>query len=77
MFTTQTCSPESVLANWLSRRVRNSAVSSASTASIACVRAWHEDFRDDVAKIDVTALIIQGDADRVVPTPPADRGWPR
>ena len=28
---------------------------------------WHEDFRKDVAKIDVPTLVIHGDADRIVP----------
>jgi non-heme chloroperoxidase len=36
-------------------------------ASLACVPAWHEDFRQDVAKIDVPTLVIHGDADRIVP----------
>jgi len=37
------------------------------TASLACVPTWHEDFRNDVAKIDVPTLVIHGDADRIVP----------
>jgi len=37
------------------------------TASLACVATWHEDFRNDVAKIDVPTLVIHGDADRIVP----------
>ncbi len=28
---------------------------------------WHEDFRQDVARIDVPTLVIHGDADRIVP----------
>ena len=28
---------------------------------------WDEDFRKDVAKIDVPTLVIHGDADRIVP----------
>ena len=36
-------------------------------ASLACVPTWHEDFRNDVAKIDVPTLVIHGDADRIVP----------
>jgi non-heme chloroperoxidase len=31
------------------------------------VPAWHEDFRKDLTRIDVPALVIQGDADRVLP----------
>jgi non-heme chloroperoxidase len=29
--------------------------------------AWHEDFRNDLARIDVPTLVIHGDADRIVP----------
>ncbi len=36
-------------------------------ASVECVPAWHEDFRKDVAKIDVPTLVMQGDQDRIVP----------
>jgi len=43
------------------------AASASSTASLACVPSWHEDFRQDVAKIDVPTLIIHGDSDRIVP----------
>jgi non-heme chloroperoxidase len=32
-----------------------------------CVDSWQEDFRDDVAKIDVPVLLIHGDADRSLP----------
>ncbi|MFY9527340.1 MAG: alpha/beta hydrolase [Candidatus Acidiferrales bacterium] len=28
---------------------------------------WHEDFRKDLNKIDASALIIHGDADRILP----------
>jgi non-heme chloroperoxidase len=36
-------------------------------ASSAAVATWHEDFRADIAKIDVPALIVQGTADRILP----------
>jgi non-heme chloroperoxidase len=36
-------------------------------ATIAVVRSWYEDFRADVAAIDVPALIVQGTADRILP----------
>ncbi|WP_350277505.1 alpha/beta hydrolase [Kribbella sp. HUAS MG21] len=36
-------------------------------ASVACVATWHEDFRADIAKIDVPALILQGTGDRILP----------
>jgi pimeloyl-ACP methyl ester carboxylesterase len=31
------------------------------------VPTWHEDFREDVNKIDVSTLVIHGDADRILP----------
>ncbi len=54
-------SEQAVQASW------NVASITSATASLACVPTWHEDFRSDVAKIDVPTLIIHGDADRIVP----------
>jgi len=54
-------SQQAVQASW------NVAASASATASLACVPTWHEDFRKDVAKIDVPTLVIHGDADRIVP----------
>jgi non-heme chloroperoxidase len=45
----------------------NVAAGASATASLACVPTWHEDFRQDVARIDVPTLVIHGDADRIVP----------
>ena len=45
----------------------NVAVGSSATASLACVPTWLEDFRQDLARVDVPALVIHGDADRIVP----------
>jgi non-heme chloroperoxidase len=45
----------------------NIAAGASATASLACVAAWHEDFREDLARIDVPTLVIQGEADRIVP----------
>jgi non-heme chloroperoxidase len=45
----------------------NIAASASATASLACVPAWLEDFRKDLARIDVPTLVIQGEADRIVP----------
>jgi non-heme chloroperoxidase len=45
----------------------NVAAGSSAVASLACVPTWHEDFRNDLARIDVPTLVIQGDADRILP----------
>ena len=45
----------------------NIAAAASATASLACVPTWHEDFRRDVARIDVPTLVIHGDSDRIVP----------
>jgi len=54
-------SEQAVQASW------NVACIASGIASLACVPSWHEDFRNDVAKIDVPTLVIHGDADRIVP----------
>jgi pimeloyl-ACP methyl ester carboxylesterase len=36
-------------------------------ASLACVPTWREDFRQDLARVDVPTLVIHGDEDRIVP----------
>lgn len=54
-------SEQAVQASW------NVAASASSTASLACVPTWYEDFRDDLARIDLPTLVIHGDADRIVP----------
>jgi len=45
----------------------NIAVAASGTAAVACVPTWETDFRGDLPKIDVPMLVIQGDADRVLP----------
>jgi non-heme chloroperoxidase len=50
-----------VRANW------NIAADASATASLACVPSWHEDFRQDLARVDVPTLVIHGDDDRIVP----------
>jgi non-heme chloroperoxidase len=45
----------------------NVAVGASATATLACVDAWLTDFRDDLPKIDVPTLVVQGDADRILP----------
>ena len=57
----QRVSEQAVQASW------NLAAGASATASLACVPTWHEDFRKDVARIDVPTLVIHGDADRIVP----------
>jgi non-heme chloroperoxidase len=45
----------------------NLAVTASATAAVACIRTWTTDFRDDLPKIDVPMLVVQGDADQVLP----------
>ncbi len=54
-------SEQAVQSSW------NVAAGASATASLACVPTWHEDFRKDLARIDVPSLVIHGDADRIVP----------
>jgi non-heme chloroperoxidase len=45
----------------------NVAATASAIASVACVPTWIEDFREDVKRIDVSTLVIHGQADRIVP----------
>ena len=54
-------SEQAVQASW------NIACSASAAASLACVPTWHEDFREDIASVDVPTLVMQGDADRLLP----------
>src|SRR4029077_2787288 len=54
-------SEQVVQASW------NIAAGASPTASLACVATWHEDFRNDVARIDVPTLVLHGDNDRILP----------
>src|SRR5256712_3699049 len=54
-------SEQAVQASW------NVAAGASATASLACVPTWHEDFRENLARIDVPTLVIHGDADRILP----------
>jgi len=54
-------SEQTVQASW------NIAAGASAAASLACVPTWHEDFRQDLARIDVPTLVIHGDADRILP----------
>jgi non-heme chloroperoxidase len=54
-------SEQAVQASW------NVAAGASATASLACVPTWHEDFRNDLSRIDVPILVMHGDADRILP----------
>jgi len=54
-------SEQAVKASW------NIAATASATASLACVAAWHEDFRSDVKSIGIPTLVMHGDADRILP----------
>ncbi len=45
----------------------NLAVTASATAAVACIGTWTTDFRADLPEIDVPMLVIQGDADQVLP----------
>lgn len=45
----------------------NVAVGASPKGTLDCVTAWYTDFRKDLPRIDVPALVIHGDADRIVP----------
>ena len=61
LFLNKRVSEQAVQASW------NLAAGASATASLACVPTWHEDFRNDLNKIDVPTLVIHGDADRILP----------
>ena len=54
-------SEQAVQSSW------NVAAGASATASLACVPTWYEDFRQDLTHVRVPALVIHGDADRIVP----------
>ena len=45
----------------------NVGVGASAIGTVMCVDCWIEDFRKDIAKNDVTTLILHGDADRILP----------
>jgi len=45
----------------------NVAAGASAKGTLDCVQAWLTDFRKDLTRIDVPTLIIQGDADRILP----------
>jgi non-heme chloroperoxidase len=54
----------------------NLAVTASATAAVACIPTWTTDFRDDLPKIDVPMLVVQGDADQVLPIDKTGRRLP-
>jgi non-heme chloroperoxidase len=54
----------------------NLAVTASATAAVACIPTWATDFRADLPKIDVPMLVIQGDADNVLPIDKTGRRLP-
>jgi non-heme chloroperoxidase len=52
------------------------AVRSSAYATYACVATWLTDFRDDLPKIDVPLLVVQGTDDRILPIDATGRRIP-
>jgi non-heme chloroperoxidase len=63
-------SDEAYRASW------NVAVGASGIATVACIPTWETDFRADLPKIDVPTLVIQGDADRILPFPNTGKRLP-
>ena len=43
------------------------AVRASARAAVGCLTSWREDFRDDLTRISVPVLIVQGSQDRIMP----------
>jgi non-heme chloroperoxidase len=54
-------SDEAVRLTW------NVAAGASPKGTLDCVQAWLTDFREDLPRIDVPALVVHGDADRITP----------
>jgi non-heme chloroperoxidase len=54
----------------------NIAAAASAIAAVACIPTWETDFRADLARINVPVLVVQGDADRVLPLPNTGRRLP-
>ena len=54
----------------------NIALGASAIAAVACIPTWETDFRGDLPKIDVPILVIQGDADRILPFPKTGQRLP-
>jgi non-heme chloroperoxidase len=54
----------------------NIASAASAAGTVACIPTWETDFRNDLPKIDVPILVVQGDADRVLPLEKTGRRLP-
>jgi non-heme chloroperoxidase len=45
----------------------NLATNASAVAAVACIPTWATDFRADLPRLDVPILVVQGDADQVLP----------
>ena len=54
----------------------NLAATASATAAVACIPTWATDFRADLPEIDVPMLVVQGDADQVLPLDKTGRRLP-
>jgi non-heme chloroperoxidase len=63
-------SDEAYRASW------NIAAAASAIATVACIPTWETDFRADLPKIDVPVLVIQGEADRILPFPNTGKRLP-
>ncbi|MFG2907546.1 alpha/beta fold hydrolase [Kitasatospora sp. NPDC048286] len=64
-------SPEAVRNSW------NAATSGGAFAAAAAPSTWYTDFRADIPRIDVPALIVHGTADRILPIDSTGRPFHR
>jgi non-heme chloroperoxidase len=54
----------------------NVAAGASANAMLACISTWLTDFRDDLSKIDIPTLAIQGTEDRILPIEATGRRLP-
>jgi pimeloyl-ACP methyl ester carboxylesterase len=54
----------------------NVAAAASAIAAVACIPTWETDFRADLPKLDVPMLVVQGDADRILPFPNTGKRLP-
>ena len=66
----QPVSAQAFQASW------NIAAAASATAAVACIGTWQTDFRDNLPKIDVPVLVVQGYADRILPFPNTGKRLP-